>query len=79
MNFNDNVRVRLTPYAREIERRNHSELVKRGFDLPFVPKATDADGWSTWHLWELMQAFGTHCYMGGPQLFVDNELVLVKP
>lgn len=32
-----------------------------------------------WQLWELMQVFGPELYMGGPQLFKQNNVALLKP
>lgn len=34
----------------------------------------DAEGWSTWRLWELMHAVGDHLYCGGPTLFENNVI-----
>jgi hypothetical protein len=59
-NVNHEVRVRLKERGRAIvaEERPH--------------KRVDADGWSTWQLWDLMQCFGPHIVFGGPVPFETN-------
>lgn len=67
-NINENVRVRLNERGRAILRRRHEELAEYlgkpvGWNGNGVPPE-DADGWSTWQLWSLMEAFGQHMYLG---------------
>jgi hypothetical protein len=65
-NVNDKVRVRLTARGREILRQQREELY-RGIGKKPPPHAgpkEDADGWSEWQLWELMDAFGHHVHLG---------------
>lgn len=57
LNFNDRVRVRLTDGGRTI-------AADGGYNVE-----EDADGRSTWQLWEIAQAFGEHCYLGGDEPF----------
>lgn len=52
-NINDYVLVRLTDVGKEI-------LRKKGFSLP----KEDADGWSKWQLWSLMNTFGEYTQLG---------------
>lgn len=56
IDVNDFVFIRITPKGRELYDDNgrHPE---------------DADGWSTWQLWEVMQAFGPFLYKGAPPPF----------
>lgn len=68
MNTNDYVRVRLTERGKEIAREQ----------LGIATVASDLQennqGVSQWQLWHLMQVFGAHCYNGGPQIFIGNEV-----
>lgn len=52
-NINDNVRVKLTRHGRDILKSNHGDF--------HIPKKEDADGWSSWQLWILVQEFGDPC------------------
>lgn len=68
-NVNRDVLVKLTDEGRKILREQHTELYRhanlKGISTPeYLPKKEDADGWSKWQLWELMQAFGAHLYNG---------------
>jgi hypothetical protein len=36
-------------------------------------------GWQRYQLWEIMSVFGPGTFLGGPQLFVDNEIRFVDP
>lgn len=65
MNINEKVRVALTEAGEGI-------LVKSG-EARFRPVHT---GYRTFQLWELAHIFGEEMYNGGPNLFVDNELII---
>ena len=62
INLNWMVRVRLTDRGREIHRENYRrfDLLMPGFSdrHPYKPPTEDADGWSRFQLWELMNIFG---------------------
>lgn len=66
-NVNDDVQVQLTDYGRECLRRNHDEIVSLcgGYDpFPLKLPKEDANGWSQWQLWELMNKFGKYMCNG---------------
>jgi hypothetical protein len=74
---NDYVRVKLTEYGRNVLRQQHDDL-KAAY-----PKTTlagdgvpdeDADGWSEWQLWWLMQKLGG-TGASAPLPFNDFEIV----
>lgn len=65
-NINHDVKVRLTERGHKILLEQHIErnrMYPKGFPTYAAPKE-DADGWSTWQPWRLMQAFGEHVYNG---------------
>lgn len=57
-NINEAVSVRLTNTGRDIHYRRHVALI--GNNYRYIPPETDADGWSEFQMWELMQIFGKH-------------------
>lgn len=89
LNINEAVHVRLTDRGRAVLTRYYEDLeariktkvpLTRGDDF-----ATDADGWSRWQLWRLMQVFGSHTQMGCDPCFEttirigDSSLKPVEP
>jgi hypothetical protein len=64
-NLNNYIRVQLTDSGRGIIRQNFADLKKSFPKLsgPNLPNE-DADGWSRWQLWNLMQTFGPHIGLG---------------
>lgn len=69
-NINDEVAVRLTAHGREVHRRNYLNLELSPSE--YRPPIEDAEGWSHWQLWDLMQEFGPHIYMGGKNCFATD-------
>lgn len=66
LNMNDTVLVRLNDRGLRILREHHDALRQR------VPKiaawerpAQDAEGYTAFQLWQLMNTFGPHIYLGG--------------
>lgn len=81
-NINQCVRVKLTDFGRRIHRQRFRELNARlplRANLKYAPPEEDADGWSVWQLWMLMECFGSHCLLGCENPFeCDIELVTTK-
>lgn len=80
-NINDKVRVRLTDRGRRILREQHIELsmqipAMRSPWKQYVPPKEDADGWSEWTLWDLMNRFGPYLHPGAvePPFYLDIEI-----
>jgi hypothetical protein len=70
-NINGKVRVKLTDHGRKLLASNHAEFwagVGRE-PYPYTPPKEDADGWSEWQLWCLMQELGRHIRMGSEAPF----------
>lgn len=85
-NVNDTVRVRLTDVGRQIVKHKHDELnaflrARNGTLQHGDGTVTeDADGWSEWLLWQLMQTFGPYMYNGCSIPFETTiELPLPEP
>ena len=65
-NINEKVRVKLTEHGRALHREDHKKLwAHLEQKAPkYTPPKEDAEGWSEWQLWELMQNFGSHIGLG---------------
>ena len=61
-NINDKVRVRLTEKGRAALIKQHDDYFEGR--VPYSPPKEDADGWSEWQLWSLMQDLGHLCRLG---------------
>lgn len=73
-NINEYVRVKLTPRGKAIHRADHDAFnaqfpnAKSEYHAP----EEDAEGWSKWQAWSLMQTFGPHISMGSEPPFETN-------
>lgn len=74
-NINESVKVKLNDHGREILQRQHENLYRSipGKRRAYTPRSTDADGWSTWQLWDLMNTFGPYVGLGMSVPF-DTEI-----
>lgn len=76
-NVNSYVRVKLTDLGRERLKADHDALWvgrKRTYDYHLPPE--DADGWSKWQLWDLMESLGKYMGMGRhPPFETEMEIV----
>ncbi len=81
-NINDTVRVRLTDHGRAVHKADHYTFwAKFGGQLrapKYIPPVEDAEGWSKWQLWVLMNAFGSHLHIGFRRCF-ETEIELEIP
>ena len=58
---------------------NHDSLVAllpSNVAVPYIPPKEDADGWSEWQLWVLMQEFGSAISMEMRPPFETNIQIL---
>ena len=79
INVNDYVRVRLN----DLGRKHHREdFLRWTAQLPKKPEyrapQEDADGWSKWQLWSLMELFGPIISLGAQMPF-DSCIQVGKP
>ena len=76
-NINETVHVRLTDRGRAIHRQEFDDLSTQfpNCGLTYSPPREDADGWSEWQLWHLMEMFGPHIHLGGEQPFETNIVI----
>lgn len=76
LNINDNVRVKLTPYGRQMHRANYDAMPTATRErYKYSPPDEDESGWSTWQLWDLMREFGTHVGFGMLPFETEIEIV----
>lgn len=70
-NINDAVRVKLTDFGRGIHKQQFDDLANRfpSVQYSYTPPKEDKDGWSEWQGWVLMETFGEHIGLGGPNPF----------
>lgn len=79
-NVNDSVRVKLTDVGRQAHKKNHHKLYEFAkFESPkYLPPEEDANGWSTWQMWCLMQEFGPHIRVGCNAPF-ETMIEIIEP
>lgn len=76
-NVNNYVRVKLTDIGRDALRKEHENLYRLFDKVPeYLPPKEDADGWSEWQLWDLMNKLGPHCRNGAHVPF-STEIEIV--
>lgn len=65
-NINQHVSVQLTDKGCRIHREEYDKLMAfYGREIfPYRPPVEDANGWSKWQMWTLIEAFGSHIGMG---------------
>lgn len=86
-NVNDYVKVKLTTHGREELRRQTHQLNRHLWAtnpdakaLPYDAVKEDADGWSRWQFWDLMQRFGgDNMGLAAPMMFETEIEIETKP
>lgn len=71
-NINDFVFVRLTEAGRQWDRQRHDTIF--GYLTPkehfvYEPPKEDAEGWSKWQMWQLMEVFGSRIHLASQPMF----------
>ncbi len=76
MNLNDEVLVKLTPYALALMVENHFKLFNGAKHAPrFQPPEADENGWCRMQLWRVMQEFGRAMWNGNQNQCFDGNVV----
>jgi hypothetical protein len=79
-NVNELVRVRLTEYGRKVLREQHDELRRTFPNLSaYAEPRTDADGFTSFQLWSLMESLGPYCGLACPLPFETTIRLTVTP
>ena len=81
-NINDTVKVKLTEHGHDLLCKQHYALwedVEHNKRPVYNPPKEDEEGWSTWQLWVLMNAFGAHLYNGASPLPFNPAIKIVLP
>jgi len=76
INLNDEVLVKLTPYALDLMLKNHNDLYNhcKTTDIPpFTSPCANNEGFTRMLLWEVMQEFGKYMYNFNPEPFFENN------
>lgn len=79
-NVNHRVRVKLTDYGRALHMEEHMKFWRTTHllnILNYVPPKEDAEGWSSWQLWNLMSVFGPHIAPARPLCF-EPDIQLIQ-
>lgn len=64
-NLNSKVRVKLTNAGRNALKRDHDIFwASVGRTMPYTPTKEDAEGWSEWQLWNIMEKLGSYFHLG---------------
>ena len=80
--ISDHAWVRLTPdgmkvYEKYREKLKNNIAVTTGGELPAIEK--DRHGFIEFKLSDLMKIFGSHCEIGKPDMFSENEVHFAPP
>lgn len=80
INLNDKVKVKLTDHGKDIYYHQNDELneMRKQYGLkPFEPimPIVDADGYTYFQLWRLMELYGPHIHMASPLPFDVNIVI----
>ena len=76
VNVNDTVKVKLTPYGHYAHQKEFESLRSTCPSLSYIHPKVDADGYSRFQIWELMNCFGPYMVVGSKPLFENNNILL---
>ena len=71
ININDYVKIKLTPYGETVLKEHLDSLNLK------MPKYLEPNkkGYMYLQIWEIMNIFGSECYMGNQQIIEHNEII----
>ena len=70
INLNDWIKVKLTFYGRQVFNTYYSAL-----DIKPPVIEVDDNGYSAFQLWDFIQIFGSHIYMGAQNVIEPLEII----
>lgn len=80
INLNDQVKVTLTEYGKEIIKNYYNVLLKHMPQEDIDRSINKAIENGKFSLWDLMNIFGQYTYIGNPRIpFENNVIEIVKP
>ena len=76
LNLNDEIKVKLTDRGKDIFYHRLDDLIEMGVKLtPKMPKV-DADGYTTFQLWDFIQLYGQYIGMALPNVIEPIDIVI---
>ena len=76
-NLNDPVKVKLTPKGRNILVKRHNRFIITTKEEVKKMHPVDDEGYTVFQLWNLMQIFGEHIYMGDTNPPFEMNIIIV--
>lgn len=76
-NINNTVKVKLTDFGFSILEKEHAELQRQFPSLPdYEPPKVDAERYTEFQMWKLMQIFGPYIVLGMPLLPFESNILI---
>lgn len=76
LNLNDTIKVKLTDHGKDIFYHRMDDLIEKGVKLtPKMPKV-DADGYTTFQLWDFIQLYGQYIGMALPNVIEPIDIIV---
>lgn len=80
-NINNMIKVKLTEHGKVIlgQEEAHITNMLKNLNFSYADNYSsypeDEDGYTEFQLWDFMNIFGSHFYMGGSQIIKNNEII----
>ena len=71
-NINDFIKVKLTEHGYNAHVLHYKKYLGENFNNKYFLPMVDEDGFTKYQLWEFINIFGEHMFMGEDQLIEDN-------
>lgn len=76
VNLNDDIKVKLTDFGKEIFYKKLDEFDKRLVSSALLEE--DENGWTKFQLWEFMNIYGKYLYNGATKLPIEGTQVFIE-
>lgn len=79
INFNDAIKVKLTPHGADIYYHRYDELNKKAEKVVIEPKLPkiDEDGYTRFSLWDFISLYGEHVGLGKKNVIEPIDIVIL--